>query len=229
MTENIKRKLFDQFHKLTESGSELMAGKDPKMWDSKVDKSLYCRWRAQVVNLLDRVLPAKSPLRGRLKDFLDFSIATSSADEILNTLCAVEEDFAAGMFDDLEKRIEAVVAVNYMDQAEELIKDSADTSRSYIPAAVLAGAVLEKSLRTLCVKNDPPISLTKPGGKKKTMNPLIDNLKDAGVFNEIYAKQLRAWADIRNAAAHGQFEEFTKEQVASMIAGVNQFLCDYMQ
>ena len=61
------------------------------------------------------------------------------------------------------------------------------------------------------------------------MNPLIDDLKEAGVFNEIYAKQLRAWADIRNAAAHGQFEEFTKEQVALMIEGINQFLFNYMQ
>ena len=227
--ENIKRKLLDQFHELSVKGYELMSGKNPDALFEEVDGSLYLRWRAQVVNLLDRVLPAKSSLRKRVSEFLNFREYASRANEILNTLCAVEADFKSGIFDDLEKRVEAVVSVDYMEQAEGLIHESTDASKSYIPAAVLAGAVLEKSLRTLCIKNDPPISVTKPGGKKKTMNPLIDDLKAADVFNEIYAKQLKTWADIRNAAAHGQFEAFTKEQVASMIAGINQFLVNYMQ
>lgn len=227
--ETIKRKLLNQFHDLNAIGDELMSRKSVSTYGLAVNESLYVKWRAQVVNLLDRVLPTKSPLRKTVSKFLDFNNSASCADEILSTLCAVEADFKIGILDDLEKRIEAVVSVNYMEQAEDLIRESTDVSKSYIPAAVLAGAVLEKNLRTLCIKNDPPISLTKPGGKKKTMNPLIDDLKEAGVFNEIFAKQLRAWADIRNAAAHGMFEEFTKDQVASMIAGINQFLVDYMQ
>ena len=125
-------------------------------------------------------------------EFLNFRNTASSANEILFTLSAAENDFKSDMFDDLEKRIEAVVSVNYMEQAEDLIKESTDTSRSYVPAAVLAGAVLEKNLRTLCVKNVPPISVTKPGGKKKTLNPLIDDLKAANVFNEIYARHAAA-------------------------------------
>lgn len=229
MNTDIKKKLLEHFRELIVIGNELLIDKDPNSWSSEVDRSNYVMWRTQVINLLDRVLPAKSSLRKRVGEFLNFRNTASSANEILFTLSAAENDFKSDMFDDLEKRIEAVVSVNYMEQAEDLIKESTDTSRSYVPAAVLAGAVLEKNLRTLCVKNVPPISVTKPGGKKKTLNPLIDDLKAANVFNEIYAKQLRTWADIRNAAAHGRFEEFTKDQVASMIKGINQFLLDYMQ
>ena len=229
MITDIKTKLLGQFHNLIVIGKTLLKGKNPESWSDEVDRSRYFEWRTQVINLLDRVLPIKSPLRNKVAEFLKFRNSASSANEILFTLSAAENDFNSGMFDDLEKQIEAVVSVNYMDQAEDLVKDSTDASKSYIPAAVLAGAVLEKNLRTLCVKNSPPISITKPGGKKKTLNPLIDDLKAASVFNEIYAKQLRAWADVRNAAAHGRFEEFTKEQVGAMIAGINQFLLDYMQ
>lgn len=229
MNTDIKKKLLEHFRELIVIGNELLIDKNPNSWSSEVDRSNYVMWRTQVINLLDRVLPAKSSLRKRVGEFLNFRNTASSANEILFTLSAAENDFKSDMFDDLEKRIEAVVSVNYMEQAEDLIKESTDTSRSYVPAAVLAGAVLEKNLRTLCVKNVPPISVTKPGGKKKTLNPLIDDLKAANVFNEIYAKQLRTWADIRNAAAHGRFEEFTKEQVALMIEGINQFLFNYMQ
>lgn len=60
------------------------------------------------------------------------------------------------------------------------------------------------------------------------MNPLIDELKSAGVFNELKAKQLRGWADIRNAAAHGESEKFKRTDVEAMIPGVANFLADHL-
>jgi len=45
--------------------------------------------------------------------------------------------------------------------------------------------------------------------------------------NELKAKQLRAWADIRNAAAHGEFDKFKRADVEGMIRGVSDFLATY--
>ena len=58
--------------------------------------------------------------------------------------------------------------------------------------------------------------------------PLIDSLKKRNVFNEIVAKQLRTWAGIRNSAAHGEFEQFNKTQVESMLKGIELFLSQYL-
>lgn len=104
--------------------------------------------------------------------------------------------------------------------------DAKKTGTDHIPAAVLVGATLEQALRTLCGRNG--ISVQKSNGEFKTLNPLIDDLKVAGIFNELKAKQLRSWADIRNAAAHGRFTDFSRNDVSSMISGVNQFLADYL-
>jgi uncharacterized protein YutE (UPF0331/DUF86 family) len=60
------------------------------------------------------------------------------------------------------------------------------------------------------------------------MNRLIDELKRNGIFNELKAKQLRAWADIRNKAAHGDFEQFNRSDVKMMLSGVENFLADYL-
>ena len=72
------------------------------------------------------------------------------------------------------------------------------------------------------------LQTVKSNGNKLTLNPLIDELKTAGVFNELIAKQLRAWADIRNAAAHGEFDRFSRSDVETMIKGIDSFLATYM-
>jgi hypothetical protein len=52
--------------------------------------------------------------------------------------------------------------------------------------------------------------------------------KAAGAFNELQANELRAWADVRNTAAHGEFEKFNCEQVEAMVTGVGRFMAQYL-
>ena len=59
------------------------------------------------------------------------------------------------------------------------------------------------------------------------MSALIDALKKRTVFNELQAKELRAWATLRNSAAHGQFTDFNREQVEAMVAGILRFVTEY--
>ena len=134
-----------------------------------------------------------------------------------------------GFLDDFLQKVEAEVAADYMGQAEGLLKEGQTGAFDHVQAAVLSGAVLEKALRTLCDRQQPQISITNANGENKTLNPLIDDLKKAGAFNELKAKQLRAWADIRNKAAHGEFNQFTKADVEQMLAGIANFLADYLQ
>jgi uncharacterized protein YutE (UPF0331/DUF86 family) len=83
-------------------------------------------------------------------------------------------------------------------------------------------------LKKLCEEHKPPIATLDAKGDPKTLNPLIDDLKKAGVFNELKAKQLRSWAAIRNKAAHGEFDQFKRTDVEQMIEGVKNFLADYL-
>ena len=118
---------------------------------------------------------------------------------------------------------------DYMGQAEHLLMEGQPGKFDHVPAAVLSGAVLEKALRTLCSEQQPSISLTTSRGEPKTLNPLVDDLKKAGLFNEAKAKQLRAWAAIRNHAAHGEFDQFSRKDVEQMIQSIKSFLADYVK
>lgn len=147
---------------------------------------------------------------------------------LLGMIRGLKSDYECGMLQSITEMIEANITSDYIEQAEQLLGGNTQGQYNYVPAAVLAGAILEDGLRRLCARQSPPISVKKPGGSYKMLNALIDDLKNAGLFNELKAKQLRAWADIRNAAAHGQFDEFTRSDVERMLAGVQDFLANYM-
>ncbi len=115
-----------------------------------------------------------------------------------------------------------------MGQADELLVEGQSGKNDHVPAAVLAGAVLEKTLRTLCQKQKPSIPTTNAKGNPLTLSPLIVALKKADVFKQTMAAQLEAWAHIRNKAAHGEFDQFTRQDVEAMIAGIKNILANYL-
>jgi hypothetical protein len=54
-----------------------------------------------------------------------------------------------------------------------------------------------------------------------------DLAKD-GVYTKLVQKQITAWANIRNSAAHGNPDEFTEQDVINMITDVRQFLANHL-
>ncbi len=89
------------------------------------------------------------------------------------------------------------------------------------PAAVLAGGVLEEQLRKLCQANH--ISITK-GTIHKKADGLNTDLAGANVYSKLDQKNVTAWLGLRNNAAHGKYEQYSKEQVALMVQGVRDFI-----
>ena len=111
-----------------------------------------------------------------------------------------------------------------MAQADSLLGQGSSGMYDYVPAAVLAGAVLEESLRSLCQRQILPIPITHPRGDPKTLNPLIEALQTNNVIDKSKADLLNYCAKIRNHAAHGQFSSFTKQDVETMLTAIKQFL-----
>lgn len=181
-------------------------------------------YRTQAVSLVQLVLSKTERMQQISADFRGLEQRSSSVEFINGTLIGLQRDYEAGLLDDISVMIEAEIASDYMGQAERLLGEGGSGQFNYVPAAVLAGAVLEDGLRRLCHRQSPPIATDKQDGDPKKMSVLIDDLKSAGLYNELKAKQLRAWAAVRNAAAHGRFNEFDRQDVEGLIMGVKSFL-----
>jgi hypothetical protein len=192
------------------------------------DRQRLGKWSANCLTLLDPFGREGTKLKEQLDFFAHVTGNKHELEGCVGILEALREDLEKGFLDNLNLKIEAEIAANYMDQAESLLGEGIPGKFDHVPAAVLAGAVLEKALRTLCSQQQPTIITVDAKGNPKTLNPLIDDLKKAAVFNELKAKQLRAWADVRNKAAHGEFGQFKKADVEQMIRGINTFLADHL-
>ena len=90
------------------------------------------------------------------------------------------------------------------------------------PAAVIAGSVLEEHLRKLCDKNSIPTA--KPTGEPKKAEAINAELAGANIYSKGDQKNVTAWLDLRNKAAHGKYAEYTKEQVALLIQSIRDFI-----
>jgi Domain of unknown function (DUF4145) len=192
-----------------------------------IDQSALTQWNIHYQSLLEQIIPLNSVQR-KLVDLKNSYSIKSHLSERIAALKAIKEQFEHGFLEDIALQIELEIASDYMGQAEKLLSEGQSGKFDHVPAAVLSGAILEKTLRSLCDKQTPPVPTINGNGKPHTLNLLIDEMKKAGIFNELKAKQLRALADIRNAAAHGEFDKFTRSDVEQMIKGINDFLTAYM-
>ena len=196
-----------------------------------VEMTLFAKWKTECVTLLGSVMPNSAIYAEQLKLFVSQQPTDDATtfEHLWGVFSGAYDDFKAGMFDNLKLEIESSVSCDFLGQANALLNDKEQVDYSYLPAAVLIGAVLEKTLRSLCENANPKIETVNENGRAKKMSAMIVDLKKAGVINEIRSRQLETWNAIRNSAAHGKIEEFTKEQVAAMLQGVQDFMAQQMK
>lgn len=175
-------------------------------------------WGVKVTSLLERM---GDETASHLQSFTDAQRARGldSVFERMKRMRAVflaaKEDFEGGYLVSFRNLVQAEVFTNELKQAEELLKSGYATA-----AAVIAGVVLETTLRDLCSTHD-----LEPGG----LNRMNEDLTKAGAYNSLQQKRITALAAIRNSAAHGKADEFTAADVRSMIDDVERFLAMTLQ
>lgn len=127
---------------------------------------------------------------------------------------AAREDFEGGYLTSVRNLVHAELAGSELEQASELLQ------AGYLSAsAVVAGVVLETTLRTLCDRHGIP------HGKLDKMNA---DLVKAGQYNVLRQKQITAFAAVRNSAAHGKTDEFNHADVEAMIKDIGRFLVEVL-
>jgi hypothetical protein len=144
------------------------------------------------------------------------------ADEVercVGILESLRTDWDAGLLVSRDMLVTADAFESFLEQADHLLEQGYKD-----PAAMIAGAVLESTLRKICDTRGIPY------GPKDTMEPLNVALakQTPPLYNKLVQKQITAWADLRNSAAHSRYAEYTKEQVADMLKWVREFAARHL-
>ena len=216
--------LKESFERLIEEGRQILreVGWDASRYETSFPANEdYFRFRTLAMNLVRRACGDDSDHYrelGRLALDKDASKNSYYFPLCLGVLEAAQRDFALGLLFDMRALIRAEVLEDFMEQAETLLD-----AGYHIPAASLAGAILEDALRKLCSKHDLPV----PSSTK--IDRLNADLVRANVYSKLTQKKITTLADIRNNADHGHFDEFKESDVEEMVKWTRNFTVEYLE
>ena len=128
-------------------------------------------------------------------------------------LTAAMTDFREGFIVDAKLLVSAEVFADFLVQAEVLLEnDYKDAS------AVIIRAVLEDALRRVCISNGIEVR------DRAGIAELATALTKQNLLTAVQAKEIEAKKEIGNQAAHGRFDQYTKEDVLAFHEFVQRLL-----
>lgn len=148
------------------------------------------------------------------------SARESCAEAARGVLFAVRSEIEGGWLTEIRTIVSGEIFSDFLEMADYLLEQHYKDA-----AAVIAGGVLEEHLRKLSDRHGIPTTELKGARTvpKKSEN-LNTDLKAAGAYDLGEQKQVTAWLDLRNNAAHGHYGKYTDERVQLMLDGVRSFI-----
>jgi hypothetical protein len=146
---------------------------------------------------------------------------TYNTERGVEILKSIKNEIEQGWLTSIRALVVADVFADFVEMAEHLLKEGYKDA-----AAIILGSVLEDTLRKIALRNG--IAITNDKGKPLTIEPLNIEVAKKEVYNSLIKKQVTAWADLRNNAAHGHYDEYNSDQVKDMLTYVTHFTATYI-
>lgn len=181
---------------------------------SKVERqSLVTRSLAAIHRISGEKSTYSNEVERILKESPQLHLHTSS---ILGIVQALRDDLKDGFVKTLVELVHADIFADFLDMAYHLQESGYKDA-----AAVITGSTLESHIKELCQKYSVEIEVNGRPVKADKMN---SDLAKGDAYSKLDQKNITAWLDLRNKAAHGNYEDYTKEQVELLISGVRDFI-----
>lgn len=142
---------------------------------------------------------------------VDTSAAIPQLRQQVNILKSVEKRFESSLFD-IKQLVQADLFDSELDAARELLKN-----KFFRAAGAVAGVVLEKHLKQVCVNHN--LSLAK---KDPTINDFNEILKSNQIVDVPQWRYIQHLGDLRNLCDHNKKKEPTDTDVYDLINGVEK-------
>lgn len=171
---------------------------------------------------IDRIVGNRSIYFSQAESFLKKygSDNTYNIPMLSGILEALKNDLTKDYLSNISELIHAELFSDFLEMAEYLLHEGYKDA-----SAVIAGSSLEVHLRQLCNKHDIPIEQeTDKGIRTKRADELNISLAKKDIYSKLDQKNITAWLGLRNNAAHGKYNEYSKEQVSLLISSIREFL-----
>jgi hypothetical protein len=174
------------------------------------------------VHTVTSLAPPGTVFRTRLDQVLTDNVYLGyQVEKITGILRGLRIAYLHDLLQSVQELIHAEVFDDFLEMAAYLLKEGYKDA-----AAVTASGVLEEHLRKLCQRHGIALTASNSDEPKKasTMN---DDLARAAVYPKLEQKNMTAWLDLRNKAAHGKYGEYDAKHVEYLISGLKHFIARY--
>lgn len=216
----IDAKLKQRPKDLTEKAQAVLATHEPNpegvIGFPTLDEGVFVEWKAQTLTFLQNLLGTEHTYVVEFKTRVAEGHC-SSVEAGMGILRAVSEDLELGLLTKVRDMVVAEVFSDFLEMAGHLLECGYKD-----PVASLVGAVLEDGLRKIATANGIKVKA------RDDLASLSAKCADRAVYNRLKQKQIQVWIGIRNHADHGEFGEYTNDDVTRMLAGVQEFLTEHI-
>ena len=202
--------VLDRYKEARSDGSDDLHG-HPQSEQSEVYTSLAAA--------IERLAPPGTHYYTSYLDERKDGLSYRSIPYLVGIAQALKTAYESGYLHKIEELIHADLFSDFLDMGDYLLEEGYKD-----PAAVIIGGVLEEHLRKLCLKNSIDITMNNRFKKADTMNA---DLANSHVYNRLDQKSITAWLDLRNKAAHAQYNEYTEDQVKLALQGIRDFIARF--
>ncbi len=219
---NLKEKIKKKFEKLLLEGNNVLGkcGWDRSELSKFPSDTDYQKFVVEASNLIKIACGEDSEHYQQLRRMAEDNAVVKNSyyyPTYYGILEAANNDFSEDFLFNVRNLIRAELFDDFLSQAEYLLSEG-----FVLPAASLAGAVLEDSLRKLCDKH----TIGYP--EKTKINALNTSLAKKEVYDSLISKLIIAYADIRNNADHMRSEKVKKDDVDDMIKWIRRFIIEHL-
>ncbi|GAB5491914.1 MAG: hypothetical protein Phog2KO_21290 [Phototrophicaceae bacterium] len=184
---------------------------------------MYHKWRTRVLATCTPLLQ-EIKQEDLVKEIKELPPNSASVATIIGMMYGMLLEISNGKLDYLVHTIQRESIENLLSQADGLMGSDEQEINSYNLAAMSASIVLERAIRKLCERNE----LIPEDGKWVSLGSLLNILKEKEKFPKHQLSQLDAWRNIRNDVSHGNFENYKREDIETMIEGIKRFVREHL-
>ena len=230
MDKNISEKMKNEIKALVEFGDEIIAEASDSMYLlSPGNITNLSWWVSKIGQIIKNLYPPDNQYLTiyndalRTKDFYHVHQSNYRHLCVINgVIKAIQDEYEKGLLVNISQLLKAEIFADFLEMSEYLLKENYKDA-----AAVIIGSVLEDSLRKIATANG--INILKQNGDYLTLEPLNQELAKNDVYNKLVQKQITSWGDLRNNAAHGNYDKYDAAEVKMMLLFVQKFCSDYLK
>lgn len=200
-------------------GQEVLQTTERNSWGPYVNSGKFLGFRSACLSFFSNLFGKEHPYYLEFDQNVNDS-TPNRTEQGIGILYAVKKELEGGWVRTAKGLVSAEIFSDFLEMSSHLLEEGYKD-----PAAVMAGSVLEEHIRKLCEKHGIEIYIEKDdkliSKKAATLNT---DLTKKQVITKLDEKAITAWLDLRNKAAHGKYEEYTKEQVGLLIQSITDFM-----